>query len=235
MICNRFRLGAAVLGALGFLASCGHDGNIGAVIPGDLDPEPPIIVGGVLAPNGDFASAPTGLWRFAELFVSTAHALAENVLPIGPGQPVTLFSVSEEDAADGVISNPFAVSAPQPTDDGGRFTVALLGGREIGECGLMLSVGTGSLLTRAFVFTDDQDIDAVSEATVRSILNFIAEHEGVLLCDYSIEDVAEIDALIRSISANTTGTSVADINARVYQQALNSPSVQNLLNNLSRP
>lgn len=235
MIRKRLSPGAAVLGALVFIASCGHDGNIGAVIPGDLEPEPPTIVGGVLAPNGDFAAAASGFWRFAEIFVSSAHALAENVIPIGPGVPVTLYSVSEEDAEDGQINQAFAISAPQPTDNGGRFTVALLGGREIGECGLMLSVGTNSLLTRAFVYTDDQDLDAVSEATVRSILTFIAENEGVLLCDYNTEDLREIEGLIRDISANTTGTSVADINERVYLQAQNSQSVQNLLNNLSRP
>lgn len=235
MIRKRIVLGATLLGALVFIASCGNDGNIGAFIPGDLDPEPPTIVGGVLAPNGEFASADTGLWRFASFLTSTAYALADNVVPIGPGELVTLYVVFEGDVVDGQIDDPFAISAPQPTDDGGRFTVALLEGRQIGECGIMLSVGTDSLLTRAFVYTDDQDLDAVSEATVRSILNFIDEHPEVLLCDYSTEDVRDIENLIREISASTTGTSVADINNRVYQQALNSPSVQALLDVLVRP
>lgn len=235
MVRIRFVSSAILLGALMIIASCGNDGNIGAVIPGDKDPEPDVIVGGVLAPNGDFASSESLLWRFASLFTSNAYALAENVLPIGPGYMVTLYSVSEEDVIDGQIDNPFAVSAPQPTDDGGRFTVALLGGRAIGECGLMLSVGSGDLLTRAFVYTDDQDIDAVSEATVRSILNYIDETFGVLLCDYSTEDVRDIENLIRDISFNTSGTSVAEINEAVYEQALDSEAVQDLLAELSQP
>jgi hypothetical protein len=234
MICKSF-FAASLLLATALVAGCGNDGNIGAVLPGDRNPEPEVIVGGVLAPNGQWVSAESLLGRFASLFVAPAHALAANVVPIGAGVPVTLYSVFEADAADGQIDSAMAVSSPQPTDPGGRFTVALLEGRQVGECGLMLSVGTGSRLTRAFVFTDDQDLDAVSEAVVRSILNFIAEDPGVLLCDYDADDLFQIDDLIRFISADTTGTSVADINQRVYQQALDSPSVQSLLGQLAAP
>lgn len=234
MIRKSFRAAALLLIAV-TVAACGRDGSIGAVLPGDLDPEPPVIVGGVLAPNGQWVQNDSLLWRFASLLAPPAHALAPNVVPIGAGVMVTLYAVSEQDAADGQIDNAVAISSPQPTDAGGRFTVALLDGRSAGECGQMLQVGTGSRRTRAFVYSDDQDLDAVSEAVVRSLLAYLAANPGVLLCNYNDADLFQIDSLIRLISADTTGTSVADINARVYQEAQASTAVRRLIEELSAP
>jgi len=157
---RKFVLAASLLVAL--LVGCGHDAGIGAFVPGHRDPEPDEIGGGVLAPNGQFVSNESLFWRFASLFESAAHALV-NVELVGPGVSVTLFSVTEEEVQDGEISKAKAVSSPQPTDPTGHFIVALLDGHVVGECGLMLSAGAGDTLTRGFVYSNDQDITAVSE------------------------------------------------------------------------
>jgi hypothetical protein len=225
---RKFILAASLLAAVA-VAGCGHDAGIGASIPGNMNPEPPEIGGGVLAPNGQFVSTDSLWWRFASLFDSAAYALA-NVELVGPGVSVTLFLVTEEDVADGEVGDARAISSPQPTDSTGHYSVALLDGREAGECGLMLSAGVRGTLTRAFVYADlDQDLTAVSEAVVRSILNFIALNPSVRLCDYDAGDIEELTALIDFISGDIGGTSVQDINEKVYLAAQNSEEVQQLL------
>lgn len=224
---------ALTLGAALMVAGCGHDAGIGATIPGRMNPEPEEVGGGVLAPNGQFVSADSLFWRFASLFESVAHALV-NVELVGPGVSVTLYSVLEDDIVDGQITKARAVSSPQPTDPTGHFACALLDGHEVGECGLMLSAGAGGTLTRAFVFaSEDQDITAVSEAVVRSILNFIGENPSVRLCDYSDADIEELTALIDFISGDIGGSDVQDINEKVYERALNDPDVQQLLSDFA--
>jgi outer membrane murein-binding lipoprotein Lpp len=226
---------AASLAAVVLVAACGHDAGIDATVPGDLDPEPDFIGGGVLAPNGVYASA-EGVWsRFASLFTSTAHALASNVTLVGSGVSVTLYSVTEEDVSDGEISDETAVSSPQPTDPTGHFSVALLNGHVVGECGLLLSAGAGDTLTRGWVFGDiDQDISGVSEAVVRCILNYIALNPSVRLCDYSASDIEELTSLVTYIASDIGGTSVQDINANVYEAAWANQEMQDLLSEFTQ-
>lgn len=226
---------ASLIASLYLFAGCGHDGTVSATLPGDLPPEPDGVRGGVLAPNGVFAQSDSWLWRFASWIEGPAYALAPNVIPIGPGTSVTLYIVFEDDVNDGQIDDAMAVSAPDLTDNGGRFECKLLDGHSVGECGLLLSVGRGSTLTRALVYTDDQDLDAVGEAVVRSILGYIADHTNVRLCNYSTDEIEQLTLTVAALSEDTTGTSVADINARVEQIADASPVVQQLLAQFAAP
>lgn len=221
---------AAALWATAILAGCGHDAGISANVPGDLNPEPSEIGGALLAPNGVFVRADTGFWHLASSwFTSSAFALAPNVVPVGNGISVTLYSVSEDDAADGEITDAHAVASPQPTNPDGRFAVPLLDGHDIGECGLMLSSGKNDTLTRAFVYSDEQDLSAVSEAVVRSILNFIALNPSVRLCDYSTADIRDLTGLVDYIATDIGGFDVANLNENVYRAALENDEMQRLL------
>jgi hypothetical protein len=209
-------------------AGCGHDGIITGTLPGQPPATTASVTGAVLAPNSTFARA--SVWdRFASLIVSPVYALSDNVQPIGPDQVVTLAQVAQSDAADGTIDSAHVVSSAL-TNNGGRFAVPVVGGVQVGDCGLLLEVGRASndtgTLTRALVYAEDgQDLSAVSEAVVRRILAYLAAAPGRSLCAFSPDEIANITFLVQDASANAGGASVAEINDQVDLIATTSTAI----------
>ena len=223
---------AVGLVAIALCAGCGHDG----IITGTLPEQPPgttaSINGAVLAPDSTFAKA--SVWdQFASLVVSPVFALSADVQPIGPGQVVTLALLTEADAADGAVDSAQVVSSAR-TNDGGRFGVPVIGGVQVGDCGLLLEVGRASngTLTRALVYAEDgQDLSAVSEAVVRRILAYLAAKPGRSLCAFKPDEIANITFLVQDASATAGGASVAEINDRVDSIATTSLAINQAIQN----
>ncbi len=215
------------------LAACGHD----AVIRGRVSSgggEVPVITGGVLAPFATFAMQSRSRHWLSDAFVPPALALGPEVQPIqGQSVVVALLRVGAEDAADGAIDSPRSISASTTNEDG-RFALPLLGGAAVGDCGLLIRAREGNVQMRAFVYRDDQDLSAVSEAVVRRILSHLVTHPGRDLCNFSVAELAALTDLVASLSRDQSGITVEDLNRVVELIEARSPAVNQLLEEAAR-
>ncbi len=212
------------------MLGCGHNGGVVAGLTGpEPAPDSPVVTGGVLAPNGELAYAPSLLQRFADLVLPTARALDPRVTNIGAGVNV-VFEQLYDTSTPGQFEEVRLSSSP--TNLSGRFAVAIPDYIVIGACPpLMLKVGEGPTLTRALVYDQsDQDVRPESEAVVRLIFSLLADRPAVGICDFSADEIAQLTAMVEDDAASTFGDSVQDLNDRVEQLAAADPDVVNALN-----
>lgn len=176
-------------------------------------------VGGVVsAPNGELArSAPGGWMRWlADIAAPPARAVV-GIEPVGAGVEVRLALVD----TTGAVFQELAASA---TDANGTFRFALASNEDPGSS-LVLRVGDGPTLMRAFVYGENVDIDSVSEAALRLVL-----HSGHALANFSAEELEEIHAAVASATADVgAGSSVAETNGKVEQRAADDAAVTTLV------
>ncbi|GIW41061.1 MAG: hypothetical protein KatS3mg076_1638 [Candidatus Binatia bacterium] len=205
-------------------AACGHDAEIDARFPAvPPTPPPPRVVGEVLVPQGIFARLESPWGFLLGSIVPDAFALAPSVLPVRTPERVGLYLADDGDAADGEIDEPLFLASD--VTEAGRFSVPLLGGVGVGDCGLLLQVGAGSTRIRAFVFALEQDLSAVSETVVRLVLAYRSASPGASLCAFSPEEIGELTRLVDDLSRTTDGLDIADLNARVEARANASPGL----------
>jgi len=210
---------------------CGNDGNVGVTFP----PTPKQIEDGVSGvvqmPNGQFSSAGSWWeWPATLNLVTRAFAVRNpNVSPVGAGVLVAISHIDPLDAADGRIDGPLLIDQTQ-TDEQGRYQIIDAALDDVDQCRLMLAVGSGDQLTRAFVTShstnDDESLDAVSEATVRVVLDRLTKAPPVQLCDFSTDDLRNIYQAVSLAAYTARGTTVAQINADAFAKAMRNAGVQ---------
>ncbi len=213
---------AALTGLLS-LAGCGSDGSSGIdVRPGDTPQAN--ITGIVYGPGG--AIAMHKAWWDVGL-VSSAFALLPGVtLPVGPGQPVSLSQVDIVDAGDGVIDHDQPLIPLTFTNFEGRYSIIAPEAEDVTSCRKMVSVGSGTALTRSFVYRKSPvDIDATSEAMVRVILDNVAQTRHQL-CNFSSDELIQIYDKVFVAASTARGDNVADLNQAAYVRARGNRDVQ---------
>lgn len=208
-------------------AGCGSNGNSSAELQSQVPPPAPFVTGLVSAPNGELA-ATDSWWRWAGRLRLLPPAYAQecaftrSVLPIDTdGVQVILSRVDQVDAADGEIDNPGFVAQTFVDGDTGLYTIINKAVASVTECGLMVSAGGGAQLTRAFVFQRTTNIDAVSEAVVRVILDRLTAAPAVQLCAFQSAALANIYSAAQQAACTATGDDVFQLNENVYAKVLN--------------
>jgi hypothetical protein len=199
----------------------------------------PSASGTVYAPNGQFAAAERR-WQWADALwlMPRAYAALESELPVTTegGENVSLSKLDPVEAAHGSTERALLLGNGR-TDSDGFYLISndQLASFQAGE--IIVQVGSGGMLTRAFVLSCTTnagvscttDIDAVSEGVVHVVLDYLAR-TTTQLTDFTAADLGNIDCMARVLAGNISGTSVADINAKVYNRLAASQTMQNCLN-----
>lgn len=202
------------------VAGCGSNGQTDVTIP-PIDTGP-AISGVISAPNGEYARA-GGAWDWAEalLFIPRAAAL-QNVAPAQGTLRVALSQVLQQDATDGSIDSPLLINQAD-TDGDGNYTIAASQANQLDTiCRLMVSVGSGDSMTRAFVTAKTTNIDAISETVVRVILDRLVRAPAVTLCDFNIDALTKIAGAVGTATTLASGDTVAAINDNAFALACTS-------------
>jgi hypothetical protein len=220
-------LASVMLAAL-TLAGCGPNGDASVVVP-TPKPDVPRLAGVVLAPNGELAKAGPSWWPGSADLVARAYAQT-SVLPVGPDELVTLSLVEAADAADGQIGNTAGhtplVIAYANTNPDGSYEILDRAVGDVNVCRLMVSVGSGGTLTRAFVFNTLTNIDYMSEAVVRVVLDRLTMTPPVQLCDFTSAGLQNIAQAVAVATVGASGDTVFAINADAFARAEASCRVQ---------
>jgi hypothetical protein len=225
--CRRWARWAVTVAAGVVLASCGG-GSDSVTIKSTVCAGAGSHVSGVVEmPHGRLAAS-DGIWqRLAAAVWTSAAAITGNVSPVS-GVTVQLVELQQQNLDNGTDPGPVALAQ---TDGHGRFCMELpmgANGQMLDEnvCRFMLRVGSSAdaTLTRAFVFTTDEDIavDFRSEATARIILRQIPPAG---LCDFSPADIANIYNAVVDADGTATGMDADQINAVATSLALADPGV----------
>ena len=213
-----------LLGATGLaliVAGCGSDGATSVT----LQPTPQQIVaavnGTVLAPNGQFVAADIWhRWASSVFLLSPAYAQTclANLMPAAGDLNVVLWLVDYVDAKDGVIDNPRLLNQAH-TDGEGLYEIVDSAAQNLNTCRLMVAVGSNDSLTRAFAIDHTTNINAVSEAVVRVVLDRLTQSPPVQLCDFTNAALSNISDKTSAAACSAKGDTVADLNESAYNHA----------------
>jgi hypothetical protein len=218
------------------LAGCGANGASSVYIP-PVNPAPSVS-GTVYAPNGQFAAAERW-WQWAEALrlMPRAYAALQSELPITTEENVSLSKLDPVEAAHGSTDQALLL-ANGSTDSDGMYFISndQLASFQAGQ--IIVQVGSDQVgtLTRAFVLSCTTnagvsctaDIDAVSEAVVHLVLDYLSQTTAQL-SDFSNEDLGEIEYVAGILAGNISGASVAEVNDNVYNRLAASQTMQNCL------
>jgi hypothetical protein len=216
------------------LAGCGPDGTSQVYIPPG-SPQPSVS-GTLYAPNGQFAAA-EGWWRWADMLWSMprAYAALQSESPISTEENVSLSKLDPVQAAHGSTDRALLLANGRTYSDGTYFIPNdQLGSFQAGE--IIVQVGNGAMLSRAFVLSCTTsagvsctaDIDAVSEGVVHVVLDYLGQTTAQL-GDFSKTDLENIACMAQVLAGNISGTSVADVNEKVYNRLAASQTMQGCL------
>jgi len=210
--------------ALAMYAGCGGDAEVSVVRPNTS----PDVAGVVELPAGVASNSDGFLWRFASLIIARAEALV-GVVP-APNAPVEVTRYTQDDILNNDTIGSVVIGSTVTNQDG-RYQVPL-GNDIIDDCGggrILVSTSLAGL-TRAFAFSDEQDItvDAASEAMVRLIVNAV-KNQGADLGTASNADLQQLLAAIVQATADVGGATVSQINTNAFIAAAEDPEVVGLL------
>ena len=213
-----------LLGVVGLAlasAGCGSDGNVSVALRPTPAPIVGAVTGTVFAPNGDFASAAAGIrWACPFSFVSPAYAQTclQVSMPAAGTLNVVLWLIDTVDAKDGEIDNPRKLNEAR-TDGDGLYQIVDPAAEQLDQLHLMVVVGSGDSMTRAFAIEHTTNIDAVSEATVRVVLDRMTQSPPVQLSSFANEALANILDKASAAACSAKGDTVADLNQSAYDHA----------------
>lgn len=218
-------------------AGCGSNGNVSADSQSQMPPPAPFITGVVFAPNGELA-ATDNWWRWAARLRLLPPAYAQecaftrSVLPVDTtGVQVILSHVDQVDAADGQIDDPTFLAQDFVDPNSGVYSILSAAAANVNECGLIVSVGGGSVLTRGFVFQRTTNIDAVSEAIVRVILDRLTQAPAVQLCTFQSAGLQNIYNAAQQAACTVSGDNVFDLNEKVFAKVATDCCVRKAIDN----
>jgi hypothetical protein len=211
------------------LPGCGPNGDASVGLPGTKTPVPRL-AGVVLEPNGELVKAGPLWWPGSVDLVARAYAQTNNVEPVGPDELVTLSLIDQADAADGQLGNtgghtPLVIAYTNTNPDG-SYEILNAAVGDVDVCRLMVSVGSGPTLTRAFVFNSLTNIDYKSEAVVRVVLDRLTMAPPVQLCDFTSAGLKSIADAVAVATVPASGDTVFTINADAFALAEASCRVQ---------
>ncbi len=200
-------------------AGCGSDGSSNVALVRTPRSIVDAVTGTVYAPNGEFASAEAG-WRWAcplsLLSPAYAQTCLANLMPAGGELNVALWQIDMIDAKDGKIDNPRTVNQAR-TDGNGLYQIVDPVADNLDTCRLMVVVGHEDSLTRAFAIEHTTNLDAVSEAVVRVVLDRLTQSPPAQLCDFTNAGLANILDKASAAACSAKGSTVAEINDSAYQ------------------
>ncbi|MFI5398110.1 MAG: hypothetical protein ACHQ9S_21445 [Candidatus Binatia bacterium] len=204
------------------LAACGSQGTSSIYIPPQ---NTPVISGTLYAPNGQFAAA-DHWWRWADAFglLPRAYAL-QGVVPVTSVQNVSLSRLDPVEAAHGSTDRAYLIANASTDPKTGMYMVVTDAAGNLDADRMIVQVGSGNLLTRAFVFSPTTNIDAASEALVRLVLNRLTQAPPVQLDTFSSDGLMYIDVRTRAVAQAVSGNSVAEINDNTYATLAGSGTV----------
>jgi hypothetical protein len=179
-----------------------------------------VVVGTVLAPQGQIARRHDLLQRVVDLLAPAAHANIAGLAPVADGTPVALVSISDA----GVIITTHATT----TTAKGMYTFNLTVLGLTFASDILVQVGnpaTGAQV-RAFVTTPAVHITPDSEAVVRLVLEQIAATQGASLRGFTVKELADLAASVdllttarRLVVRNTLDATVAAVKDLVATDA----------------
>lgn len=219
---------AAVL-ALLTIPGCGHSGDAGLTLPRTPKQDVPALTGVVEEPNGELAKADQRWWPSTLQLLPRAYAQAQNVFPVPDGIPVILSLVDYVDASDGMIGNTGG-HAPQfiaqtLTDPDGNYEILDQAISNVDVSRLMVSVGSGPQLTRAFVYNTLTNIDYRSEALIEVVLQRLTRTPPVQLFNFTSAGLQNIFNAVDGATATATGSNVRELNSSAVILAMENPCV----------
>jgi hypothetical protein len=212
-------LGATCLAVI--VAGCGSNGTADVTLRPTPRPIVAAVNGTVFAPNGEFAAADIWhRWANAVCLLSPAYAQTclANLMPAVGELNVALWYVDSIDAKDGEIDNPRLINQAR-TDGEGLYEIVDAAAQDLNACRLMVVVGGNETLTRAFAIDHTTNIDAVSEAVVRVVLERLTQSPPVQLCDFTNAGLANITQKTQNAACSAKGDTVAELNESAYQHA----------------
>jgi hypothetical protein len=186
----------------------------------------PAVHGTVRMPEGLVAQAPGSFFeKCTALFANRALALsAPSVRPVGAGVEVKLRRYGSGEVLVRAL-----------TDDQGRFRVAIPLDVDAQACPwLTVSVGSGSTLTRAFVYSlaEAVDIDFASEAGVRVLEDAVQADPRFQICLYPGDMFGRLRQLVQVIRSEPDvllGDTPGEINLEAARLAEQSDRVREVL------
>jgi len=176
---------------------------------------PPSVTGLVQAPDGEIARARgENLWaRFSGALAGTAWALT-GLDPVGEGVEVRLQRIDGE----GRVSDTLVTVE---TFDDSMYYIELASAEQPSSS-LIVSLGSGGTLMRAFVSGGVVGLDPASEATVRLVLD-----SEFPLGNYSASELADLQGLVNGATADVAaGNSIAAANDAAEEAAAEDPEVR---------
>ena len=211
------------------LAACGSDGSSGVAIPPAGKEVVPSIRGTIFAPAdnsgvGVYAAVPW--WRWPEQLALGPRAYGlQHIAPIESDENVSLSQLDSTNAAHGSTDAALLLAQARTGADGQFEVFHSLASHPEDVCRLMLAVGRGDQQTRAFVLSHNTDLNAVSEAVVRIVLQRLAE-SATQLCDFQTAALLNIYNQAWIAAFSVSGTSVADINDKAFAKVSASAAVR---------
>jgi len=187
-------LGTLALGLVLTLAACGSGGGGGGSGGNPPAPSSDIVISGlVLAPGGALAYGPKEGWweKFTQVLFPAALAVPSGMATVPDGTPVDLIALDNAGAV--------AMVRASTTTSAGRysFNLSTLGIAFSSDLAVR-AIGTSSGSTmRAFVgMGPTVDIDPVSEAAVRLVVEKIAGAPGLALNNFTPQELTELAAAV---------------------------------------
>jgi len=107
---------------------------------------------------------------------------------------------------------------------------------------IIVQVGSGGTLTRAFILScttgatvscTNADIDAVSEALVRLVMDRLTEAPVVLLSYFTPEGLQQMYNYAQQALKNVSGASVQEINDNAYQLLANNKTIHSIMDEVT--
>jgi hypothetical protein len=210
------------------MAGCGGDSSVTVKLPPPPSPPGAMVNGTVRMPNGQVALQPGLLDRFAAVAVKEALAVTGNTQPVGQGVVVTLLRLDNQ--GNEIVA---AGESTAPTFPTGQYHLTLPGGYTEETAGgrFQLSVGSGTTLTRALVFStyDAVDIDFASNAAITLILAK-ARSQRLPLDRFTMMGIRNLVQAIRNLPGTGFGNNVEQMNNDAVAIAAADPTIQDLLN-----
>jgi hypothetical protein len=223
------------------LVGCGADGTSSAYIP-PQNPAPSVS-GPVYAPNGQFAAVERWRqWLDALWLMPRAYAALGSETPVISEQNVALSKLDPDQAAHGHPELGQYLLGQEPTDPAdGTYLISAKDLANFQPCEIIVQVGSGGALTRAFILSCTTsapvsctaDIDAVSEALVRLVMDRLTEAPPVLLSSFTRDGLQRMYDYAQQALLHVSGASVQEINDNAYQLLANNKTIHSIMDDVT--
>ena len=215
-------------------AGCGGSGGGSGDGGSDQDAQERIIVSGsVMAPNGQvaFKGKQKVLKCLANILIPPLDASISGLLNVPDGAQVDLIRLNDAATPDETLA--------MTTTEAGKYSF------DFDELGLdyshdlaVIVSGIGGVQMRAFAVSKSVNIDPVSEAVFRLIDDYISTTPGVILSNFTVEELKDLNDsidLLTSVLAMECLNDLEDTVVAIQDAAEQDPAVQNFIASAAQP